>query len=88
MKTNDIKKGTEVKTTQLGVPVTGVMMDNMRGNTRLIKTHGSEVGMFDEVGSVYATDIISAKDSDGNWVKVEHTDAQLQSKNMRGVFGF
>ena len=88
MKTNDIKKGTEVKTIQLGTPVTGIMMDSMRGNTRLIKTHGSEVGMFDEVGSVYATDIISAKDSNGNWVNVEHTDKQLNAKNMRGIFGF
>ena len=58
MKTNDIKKGTEIKTKQLGVLVTGVMMDNQRGNTRLIETHGSEIGMFDEMGSVYVQDII------------------------------
>ena len=88
MKTNDIKKGTEIRTKQLGVSVSGIMMDNLRGNTRLIKTHGSEVGMFDEVGSVYATDIISAKDSNGNWVEVEHTDKQLNAKNMRGMLGF
>ena len=88
MKTNDIKKGTNIRTKQLGVSVSGIMMDNLKGNTRLIKTFGSEVGMFDEVGSVYATDIISAKDSDGNWVEVEHTDKQLNAKNMRGMFGF
>ena len=88
MKTNDIKKGTEIRTKQLGVSVSGIMMDNLRGNTRLIKTHGSEIGMFDEVGSVYATDIISAKDSDGNWVDIEHTVKQLNAKNMRGMFGF
>ena len=88
MKTNDIKKGTEIRTYQLGVTVTGIMMDNSKGNTRLIKTHGSEVGMFDEVGSVYATDIISAKDSNGKWVDVEHTDKQMNAKNMRGMFGF
>ena len=88
MKTNDIKKGTEVKTKQLGVPVTGIMMDNMRGNTRLIKTHGSEVGMFDEVGSVYATDITMAINSEGIWEDVEHTDKQLNAKNMRGMLGF
>ena len=67
MKTNDIKKGTEIKTKQLGVPVSGIMMDSLKGNTRLIKTHGSEVGLFDEIGSVYATDIILAKNSDGKW---------------------
>lgn len=88
MKTNDIKKGTEIKTTQLGVLVTGIMMDNQRGNTRLIETHGSEVGLFDEMGSVYATDIAYAKNSDGEWERVEHTDNQLNSKNTRGIFGF
>ena len=88
MKTNDIKKGTEIKTKQLGVPVTGIMMDSLKGNTRLIETHGSEVGLFDEIGSVYATDIIAAKDSKGNWVDIEHTESQLNSKNIRGVFGF
>ena len=31
MKTNDIKKGMKIKSVQLGVPVTGVMMDNMKG---------------------------------------------------------
>ena len=83
MKTNDIKKGTEIKTKQLGVPVTGIMMDSLKGNTRLIETHGSEVGLFDEIGSVYATDIIAAKDSKGNWVDIEHTESQLNSKNIR-----
>ena len=88
MKTNDIKKGTNIRTKQLGVAVSGVMMDSLKGNTRMIKTNGSEVGMFDEVGSVYATDIISAKDSNGNWIDVEHTDKQMNAKNMRGIFGF
>jgi len=88
MKTNDIKKGTEIRTKQLGVSVSGIMMDNLRGNTRLIKTHGSEIGMFDEVGSVYATDITMAINSEGIWEDVEHTDKQLNAKNMRGMFGF
>ena len=88
MKTNDIKKGTEIKTKQLGVAVSGVMMDSLRGNTRLIKTHGSEVGLFDEMGSVYATDIVSARNSDGDWEDVEHTDKQLKAIEMREQFGF
>ena len=45
IRTNEIKKGQRVKTSQLGVLVSGVMMDNLKGNTRLIKTHGSEVGL-------------------------------------------
>ena len=88
MKTNDIKKGTEIRTKQLGVSVSGVMMDNLKGNTRLIKTHGSEVGLFDEMGSVYATDIISAKNSDGKWEDVEHTDKQGKDADFRRLAGF
>jgi hypothetical protein len=88
VKTNDIKKGTEVKTVQLGTPVSGVMMDNLKGNIRMIKTHGSEVGLFDEIGSIYATDIILAKNSDGKWEDVEHTDKQTQAQSFRSLAGF
>ena len=68
-----------VKTTQLGVPVAGIMMDSKKGNTRLIDTKGSEVGLFDEMGSVYAYDIVAAE-VDGEWVNIEHTDKQLKLK--------
>ena len=88
MKTNDIKKGTNIRTKQLGVSVSGIMMDNARGNTRLIKTNGSEVGLFDEIGSVYATDIVMAENSNGVWEDVEYTDKQIQSIKMRDQFGF
>ena len=88
MKTNDIKKGTEIKTKQLGVSVSGIMMDNLKGNTRLIKTHGSEVGLFDEIGSVYATDIILVKNSNGMWEDVEHTDKQGKDADFRRLAGF
>ena len=88
MKTNDIRKGTEIKTKQLGVAVSGVMMDNLKGNTRMIKTHGSEVGLFDEIGSVYATDIILVKNSNGMWEDVEHTDKQTQAESFRSAAGF
>ena len=81
MKTNDIKKGMKIKSVQLGVPVTGVMMDNMRGNTRLVYTHGSEVGMFNETGSVYSHDITMANVA-GNWVKIKHTEKQLALKDV------
>ena len=88
MKTNDIKKGTNIRTKQLGVSVSGVMMDSLKGNTRLIKTFGSEVGLFDEIGSVYATDIIMAENSEGIWEDVEYTDKQRKSVIMREQFGF
>ena len=88
MVTNDIKKGTKIRTKQLGVTVSGVMMDSLKGNTRLIKTFGSEVRLFDEVGSVYSTDIIMAENSDGIWEDVEYTDKQIKSIQTREQFGF
>ena len=88
MKTNDIKKGTMIKTKQLGAIVNGIMMDSLKGNTRLIETFGSEVGLFDEMGSVYATDIILAKNSDGKWEDVEHTDKQGKDADFRRLAGF
>ena len=91
IKTNDIKKGTKVKTAQLGALVTGIMADNKKGNTRLIDVKGSEVGLFDEIGSVYSHDIV-AVEVDGEWKVVEHTPKQLKLKEMvsdtldRGAF--
>ena len=91
MKTNEIKKGMMIKTVQLGTPVTGIMMDSLKGNTRLIETKGSEIGLFDEMGSVYSHDIVSAE-VDGEWVEIEHTPKQLKLKEIvaepigRGAF--
>ena len=79
MLTNEIKKGMKVRTTQLGTPISGVMLDSLKGNTRLIETKGSEIGMFDEMGSVYAYDIVAAE-VDGEWVAIEHTEKQLKLK--------
>ena len=81
MLTNEIKKGTKVLSVQLGVPVLGIMMDNKKGNTRLIDVKGSEVGLFDEMGSVYAHDIIEAKIDDA-WIPITHTEAQLKLKQQ------
>ena len=81
MKTNDIKKGMQIKSVQLGPPVTGTMMDNLRGNTRLVDTKGTEVGLFDEIGSIYSHDIVLVQDEDGVWQNVEHTTAQLELKD-------
>ena len=88
MKTNDIKKGTNIRTKQLGVSVSGVMMDSLKGNTRLIKTFGSEIGLFDEIGSVYSTDIIMAENSDGVWEDIEHTDKQSKDADFRRLARF
>lgn len=79
--TNEIKKGTVVKSVQLGPPVTGIMMDNMKGDRRLIDVKGSEIGMFDEIGSVYSHDIVMAQIGD-KWIEVEHTKKQLELKEL------
>ena len=80
MRTKDVRKGMKVKTTQLGLPISGVMMDSY-GNrkTRLIDTKGTEVGLFDEIGSVYSYDIYYAKDKEG-WHKIEHTEKEMKMK--------
>ena len=87
MVTNDIKKGMRIKSIQLGVPVTGVMMDNKKGNTRLIETKGSEVGAFDEMGSVYSHQI-TLVEVDGEWERVEYTEKQLKLKQTVEKLGF
>ena len=67
----DLKKNDEVKTTQLGTPVTGKLLESPkqgRGLKRaiLIWTKGSEIGMFDEGGSVYAHQVQQVL-RDGIW---------------------
>lgn len=91
MTTNEIKKDMKIRSVQLGVPVTGIMMDNKKGDIRLVDVKGSEVGLFDEIGSVYSHDIV-AVEVDGEWKVVEHTPKQLKLKEMvsdtldRGAF--
>ena len=87
MTTNEIKKGMRIKSVQLGVPVTGIMLDNKKGNTRLVDVKGSEVGFFDEMGSVYAHDIILVEQN-SNWVEVEHTEKQLKLKKSLANMGW
>ena len=87
MKTNEIKKGMKIKSTQLGTPVTGIMMDNMRGDTRMVDVKGSEIGMFDEMGSVYSHDITQVE-VDGEWKDVEHTENQRKLKSQVSQMGW
>ena len=87
MTTNEIKKGMKIKSVQLGVPVTGIMLDNKKGSTRLVDVKGSEVGMFDEMGSIYAHDIILVE-VDGKWLEVEHTEKQLKLQESLANIGW
>ena len=87
MTTNEIKKGMKIKSVQLGVPVTGIMLDNKKGNTRLVDVKGSEVGFFDEMGSVYSHDIILVE-VNSNWVEVTHTEKQLKLQKSLASMGW
>ena len=70
----DLKKNDEVKTTQLGQPISGKLLESPKQGrglrkTILIWTKGSEIGMFDEHGSVYAHEVTAVK-RDGAWQDV------------------
>ena len=83
MLTNDIKKGMKIKTDQLGMVVNGTMEDSKKGNVRFIKTYGSELGLFDEYGSVYAWNIIYVFDEKKDkWVDVELSKVQKEMKEI------
>ena len=76
IKFGDLKKGDEIKSTQLGTPITGKLMESPKQGKGikkviLIWSNGSEVNMFDEHGSVYATDIVEVKRGN-QWCKVSH----------------
>lgn len=75
MKTNDIKKGARV---HLRNGWQGTMMDNARGNIRMVKVEG----YVTEIGSVYSHDIIQATDLDGKWSEIEYTSAQLKLSKL------
>jgi len=74
----DLKKGQEIKSDQLGpgVLISGKLLESpLQGRgirkTILIDAKGSEVGLFDEAGSVYSHNIKLAK-VDGDWKAVTH----------------
>ena len=58
-----IRKGTKLITKQLGIPTRAIAMESIKQGrgfkkTLLVDVKGSEIGFFDEVGSVYVSDII------------------------------
>ena len=74
----DLKKGQQVKTNQLHpfILCSGKLLESPKQGkgikkTMLIDAKGSELGFFDEAGSVYSHQIKLAK-VDGNWEKVIH----------------
>tara|TARA_R110000868_G_C10446861_1_gene725965 strand:- start:288 stop:536 length:249 start_codon:yes stop_codon:yes gene_type:complete len=72
----DLKKGQEIKSDQLHpfILCSGKLLESPKQGrglkkTVLIDAKGSELGFFDEAGSVYSSQIKLAK-VNGNWEKV------------------
>jgi len=78
MNIREIKKGDKILHSHMGSnpPVSGIVKESPiqgRGirSTLLVKVMGSEVGMFDEIGSIYTKEILKVF-RDENWLPVEH----------------
>ena len=78
MHIKEIKKGDRILHSHMGSqpPVSGIVMESPiigRGvrSTLLVDVKGSEVGLFDEIGSIYTKEILKVFRND-NWLPVEH----------------
>jgi len=65
----NIRKGTKLITNQLGTPTRATAMESIkrgRGfkNILLVDVKGSDIGLFDEVGSIYVSDIVEVLDDE------------------------
>ena len=88
IKPNDIKKGWNLKTKQLGAITSAIMVDSKKGTTRLVDVKGSEVGLFDEIGSIYVWDIVEAQDpKTGEWYKVDSSTYKAAQSEVLDFFG-
>ena len=70
----DLKKNDQIRSKQLGQPIDGKLLESPKQGrglkrTILIWSNGSQIGMFDEGGSVWATDIIEVL-RQGTWHRV------------------
>ena len=78
MNIKEIKKGDKILHSHMGTkpPVSGIVMESPiigQGvrSTLLVNVKGSEVGLFDEIGSIYTTEVLKVF-KDDNWLPVEH----------------
>ena len=80
IKFSELKKGDRIMHSHLGTSpaVSGVIKESPkqgRGvkSTILVDVKGSEVGMFDEIGSIYSNEIMMVK-RDERWHKVDQKE--------------
>ena len=65
----NIRKGTKLITNQLGTPTRATAMESIkrgRGfkNILLVNVKGSDIGLIDEIGSIYVSDIVEVLDDE------------------------
>lgn len=83
MLTKEITKGMEIR---LKNGFRAIVKDNQKNaSTRLCDVKGAELGYFDEMGSVYTTDIVKVKVGD-KWEDVELTEKQKTLMAQRDMF--
>ena len=79
-KFSELKKGDKIMHSHLGTSpaVSGIVMESPkqgRGvkSTSLVDVKGSEVGMIDEIGSIYSNQIMEVE-RDGSWIRVDQKE--------------
>jgi len=81
---NDMKKG------QMGTTKDGIRFrieDNKKGNIRLATVYASSVGLFDDIGSIYTSDIATVDMPDGTTERLEMTPAQAKkAKKVQDIY--
>ena len=75
MKVSELKKNDIILSKQLGIPIKGKLVESPRQGkgikkTILIYAYGEDIGMFNEYGSIYTTDILKVK-RNNQWHNVE-----------------
>ena len=80
IKFSELKKGDRIMHSHMGTSpaVSGYIMESPkqgRGvkSTILVDVKGSEVGMFDEIGSIYSNEIMEVE-RDGTWIRVDQKE--------------
>jgi hypothetical protein len=74
IKAIELKKGDQIKTNQLGLETSAILLESPKQGkglkkTLLIDCKGSEVGLFDEIGSIYINQIKKVF-KNNNWQEV------------------
>ena len=80
IKFSELKKGDRIMHSHMGTSpaVSGDIMESPKQGrgvkkTILVDVKGSEVGMFDEIGSIYSREIMEVE-RDGTWIRVDQRE--------------